>query len=317
LQEQPATRLNGTHQELYSFIEALNLNMDDSIAIFISPHLDDAILSCGGTIHRLAAQGVKVLIATVFTADFTGHDPLSDLAQTNLRVWGLGNRPFAKRCEEDRLAAKHLGAEIAHLGFQDCIYRRDIDGKFLYSERVVDVQVHPCDWINLEPALEKALGALLRQYTGRDVRVFCPLGLGAHVDHVLVRHAVERVSAEREVLYYEEIPYVLRSNVDAGQTQTMSPDMVAISDADLQARLNASACYVSQIPGLFPSSWEIYRQIADARLPISRKIYPIRYNVPASMQRMNASINRYSKAIGGERYWTVNAQPIVLEGHGS
>ena len=289
----------------------------NTVAIFISPHLDDAILSCGGTIHSLSARGASVIIATIFTADYNGLVPLSELARTNLRVWGLGGRPFVKRCEEDRLAAQHLGAQVEHFGFQDCIFRQDADGRFLYTQRVIGVPVHPCDWKNLEPALQVALGEFLRQYDSQNLRVFCPLALGGHVDHILVRHAVETLSLPHEILYYEEIPYAMRSQASGDQTKSMDPYTVNISDQDLQARVTASVYYDSQIPGLFPSQWEMLLEIMDARLPASRRVYPIRFDVPASMRRMETSLRKYRDRIGGERYWTAGAQPFVLEGYGS
>jgi LmbE family N-acetylglucosaminyl deacetylase len=300
------------------FIEACVMIMDtDTVALFISPHLDDAILSCGGTINRFGEQGGRIIIATIFTTDYKGQEPLSELARTNLRVWGLGESSFVKRCEEDRLAANHLGAQVEHFGFQDCIFRQDEEGRFLYTQRVIDVPVHPFDWKNLEPALKEALGSLFHRYAGQHLRIFCPLALGAHVDHILVRHAVESLVSPQEILYYEEFPYALRSNVGENQMKSMDPYTVNISDQDLQARLTASSYYASQIPGLFPSQREMLHEIMDAHLPASRRIYPIRFNVPASIRRMNAIIRKYSERIGGERYWTVGAQPIVLEGHGS
>jgi LmbE family N-acetylglucosaminyl deacetylase len=289
----------------------------DTVAIFISPHLDDAILSCGGYINHLNSQRIKVIIATVFTADYNSDAPLSELAQSNLRKWGLGAHPFAKRCEEDRLAASRLGAEILHLDFQDCIFRQDSQGNFLYTQRVIDVPVHSFDHDHLVPALKKSLDELLLKYSGRNVRIFCPLGLGAHVDHILVRIAVELVGSPERIAYYEEFPYTLRPNASGSQIESMDPRVVSLSETDLQARLTASAMYISQIPGLFPSRWETFHQILDARLPASRKIYPIRYNVPASIKRMDTFIRKYSETIGGERYWIADIAPIVLEGHGS
>ncbi|MHA1303522.1 MAG: PIG-L deacetylase family protein [Candidatus Heimdallarchaeaceae archaeon] len=35
--------------------------------IFLSPHLDDAVASCGGLIAKLVEQGNKVIVATFFT----------------------------------------------------------------------------------------------------------------------------------------------------------------------------------------------------------------------------------------------------------
>lgn len=289
----------------------------NTAALFISPHLDDAILSCGGYINHLHSQGIKVVVPTIFTADYNGETPLSELAQSNLRKWALGAYPFAKRCEEDRSAALCLGAEELHLGFQDCIFRQDAHGNFLYTRRVIDVPVHSFDLDHLVSALKKSLDELLLKYAGRNVRIFCPLGLGAHVDHLLVRLAVEVVSSPEMIAYYEEFPYALRTNVNGSQIESMSPRTVRLSQSDLQARLSASSEYISQIPGLFPSRWEMFHQIMDARLPASRKIYPIHYNVPASIKRMDTFIRKYSKTIGGERYWTADIAPIVLEGHES
>ena len=37
--------------------------------VYLSPHLDDAVLSCGGAIHRAGAAGEAVLVITVFAAE--------------------------------------------------------------------------------------------------------------------------------------------------------------------------------------------------------------------------------------------------------
>ena len=38
-----------------------------STALAISPHLDDAVFSCGGTLATLASSGWRVVVATLFT----------------------------------------------------------------------------------------------------------------------------------------------------------------------------------------------------------------------------------------------------------
>lgn len=62
-------------------------------ACIVSPHLDDAILSCGVVMQRLAAASRQVLGLSIFTAE----------ARTELR----------KR--EDRLAMARIGATPLHL----------------------------------------------------------------------------------------------------------------------------------------------------------------------------------------------------------
>jgi len=45
--------------------------------LFLSPHLDDAVYSCGGTIHQLTSQGTPVQILT-----FMAGDPPTPLPDT-------------------------------------------------------------------------------------------------------------------------------------------------------------------------------------------------------------------------------------------
>ena len=78
----------------------------------------------------------------------------------------------------------------------------------------------------------------------------CPLSLGGHVDHILVREAVE--SLHRPVLYYADVPYVLNN------PQTLEPAIVSfesqlfpVSEAGLEAWLKGVAAYRSQIASLF------------------------------------------------------------------
>jgi LmbE family N-acetylglucosaminyl deacetylase len=287
--------------------------MDNVTFLFISPHLDDVVMSCGGYINCLTAQGIKVIIATIVTADYNSGLPMSRLAQRGLRAWGLGNRPFVIRRGEDKAAAKVLGAEVVHFDFLDCIYRQDKNNHFLYTKRVRDVPVHPLDWEIFEPTLQTKLREYFQQYSTNSLRIVCPLSIGGHVDHILVRHAVESVSDPQARIYYEDFPYTLRSKANKNHLQLLKPYTTAISREDIQARLIASACYVSQIPGLFPSQLEMVHEIMDARLPATRRLFPIQHDVAASVRRMNIFIREYSKEIGGERYWA-NSNSFELYG---
>ncbi len=78
----------------------------------VSPHLDDAVFSCGGTLARLAAGGAAVTMATVFTRTAPG------------RAGAGGIDVMAVRRAEDRTAAARLGADRAvHLDFPDAPHR--------------------------------------------------------------------------------------------------------------------------------------------------------------------------------------------------
>ncbi|MBA4379671.1 MAG: PIG-L family deacetylase, partial [Anaerolinea sp.] len=55
--------------------------------IYISPHLDDAVLSCGGLIWEQSHAGTQVEIWTVCTGD-PPEGPLSPFAEVLHAEWG-------------------------------------------------------------------------------------------------------------------------------------------------------------------------------------------------------------------------------------
>jgi LmbE family N-acetylglucosaminyl deacetylase len=207
-----------------------------AVAIFVSPHLDDAALSCGGGIARLARAGVRVKVVSVFTADQPSGEPLSPLAKRSLASWATGDQPFALRRAENQAAMQILGAEAEDLGLLDAIYRRSESGKALYSDPLVAPT--PEDVERFLPQLKKALGQSSVATSGGEP-VFCPAGTGGHVDHLLVRQAIEQIAEPDEIVYYEEYPYSTRPEASSTATH-VSLRSAATSrnceDSSLQSR---------------------------------------------------------------------------------
>jgi len=213
--------------------------------IYLSPHFDDAVLSCGGLIWEQAQAGMPVEIWTIFAAD-PPPGPLSEFAKENHALWGVngGREIVAMRRDEDREAARLVGAKLVHFDFTDCIYRRSPEGEYLYNESVFDPP-HPSDR-DLPGQIAKALEPRLR---AEDV-VACPLTLGGHVDHVLVRQAAE--SLRMAQYYYADVPYVVK------YPQTLDPmiaelqsEFFAISEAGFLAWLKGVRAYKSQLSSLY------------------------------------------------------------------
>jgi len=75
--------------------------------IFLSPHLGDAVLSCGGMIYQLAQAGQAVQVITILAGD-PSPAPLSPFAQSLRDRWQAD--PAARR-GEDVKALTLLGAE--------------------------------------------------------------------------------------------------------------------------------------------------------------------------------------------------------------
>jgi LmbE family N-acetylglucosaminyl deacetylase len=277
--------------------------MTTADAIFVSPHLDDAALSCGGAIAHLVSAGLRVTVVTVFTADQPVGAPLSALARRAHASWGVGEQPFATRLDEDLAAMRSLGAKAEHLGLLDAIYRRSTSGEALYADPLVAPAAE-----DIERVLPQLMAALEASAIGaaREARVFCPESTGGHVDHTLVRSAVEQVVDAERLVYYSEFPYSTRPGVSAGgpgDAMASTAHTLPVTAEEVDARIAAVACYVSQLRGLFPSDAERLREIASARIPVVGRHLVRRADVAASRERMAVAVRSDIARLGGERYW--------------
>ncbi len=213
--------------------------------IYLSPHFDDAVLSCGGLIFEQARQGIQVEIWTIFAGDAPAG-PLSPLALRCHVDWGIPDvhELLAVRRDEDLAAAAIVGAQIAHFSLPDCIYRRSADGDPLYPDEVF-VPFHPFD-LGLDADIA---AALVTELEPADI-IVSPLAIGDHVDHRLARLAAERLN--HPLLYYADIPYVFRHpEMLEPVTQGMATDLYPVSEEGRSAWLEGSAAYQTQMVMLF------------------------------------------------------------------
>jgi LmbE family N-acetylglucosaminyl deacetylase len=222
--------------------------------VYLSPHLDDAVLSCGGRIWQQVRTGEHVLVVTVFAAPLAPGAPLSPFAQKLHARWGHPADAVTERQEEDLTALALLRAEATHWPYADCIYRRTSDGSFLYtSEEALWGEVHPAEK-GLVAELEARLSTLPLI---RDGAVYAPLAVGQHVDHRIVRRAVE--GSGHRLIYYEDFPYA--EDPRAGHAALMRgqyrAELVLLSEGALKAKIAAIACYRSQLSTFWADAVEM------------------------------------------------------------
>ncbi len=214
--------------------------------IYISPHLDDAVLSAGGFLYEQTRAGNPVEIWTI-VCGFPPPGELTPFAQVLHHVWGTGTaeETVNLRRAEDREAARIIGAKPVHFDVPDCIYRRGPDGEPLYLDiyaRPHAAEAHVPDQIaqNIVPRLQA------------DDQVICQLGIGGHVDHVLVRQAAERLA--RPLWYAADLPYLFKQPGElAPQVAGMNMSLHAITEAGLEAWIEAVLVYKSQLSSIFES----------------------------------------------------------------
>lgn len=221
-------------------------------AIYLSPHLDDVALSCGGQIARQTAVGQSVLIVTV-TAGEVASTGMSSLGQQLHLHWQIQQENgVATRRLEDAHACSVLQADFVHWEVPDAIYRlHPFTQVPLYASiAALAGNLHP-----VEMSLVTAVARLLQSLpTYRQLYV--PLAVGNHVDHQLVRLAAEHCFG-MQLFYYEDYPYaqvpeLLEEKLRDGSWQC---EVIPLSRADLTTKLTAIACFSSQISSLF-QSWD-------------------------------------------------------------
>lgn len=209
--------------------------------IFLSPHLDDAVLSCGGILWELVQRGDVVEVWTVFAGD--ASLPLSDYAQSLHRRWAVDENGMQVRREEDLAACRVLGVTARHFPFRDVIYRRFTDGTpVVRRDEDLFQSPHP-----QELSLIDAVHSQLLERCPSGAVIVVPLTLGGHVDHRLVRAAAERLPNER--WYYADFPYITLHGLtdDRFVESNWKVRKIEVSDCGLSAWQQAVACFRSQI----------------------------------------------------------------------
>jgi LmbE family N-acetylglucosaminyl deacetylase len=259
----------------------MSLTWPNATHIYLSPHLDDAVLSCGGSIFDQAHRGETIAVITLFAASPPADHQLSPYAQLLHQRWQASappgidfSNPTAVRREEDirALAVLSPSIQVIHHRLLDCIYRVEpLTGETLYaSEEAIFGDVQPAD-----PALaDLQVAPLLPE----KATLYLPLAIGNHVDHQVVRSAVEKWEIPRHQLrYYEDYPYVAYPGAleaTLGDPSRWEAIPHALSEKTLAAKIRAAAEHISQLS----TFWE-------------------------SEAAMSAAVREQAQRSGGERLW--------------
>ena len=211
--------------------------------IYLSPHLDDAVLSAGGLIYEQTKSGIPVQIWT-FMCGYPPDLPegeYSSFAQALHTLWGFSSAQEGIRIrrQEDKSAAARVGASVVHFDFLDCIYRRGANGDWLYYE------------ISIPPREEDAeipsqIAEVVSTRLMPDDVLVCQLSVGSHVDHVLVRQAAELLG--RPLLYDADIPYLFEKRHELEpKAAGMKESVHMVTETGLNSWQEAILEYKSQI----------------------------------------------------------------------
>jgi LmbE family N-acetylglucosaminyl deacetylase len=212
--------------------------------LFLSPHFDDVVGSCGGSVWRLASGGQSVRILTIFG----GREllPFSKVAQQLHRKWSV-EQPVEQRRLEDESACHTLGCQSAFLEFSDAIYRQSADGRHLYPSfgalwGPIKIQ---------DSGLIQRITAEVRKHMDSGTLIYCPLAIGKHVDHVITRDCGRALQVHGStVIFYKDFYYdgKWREEIERFLLRDFE---VTLTPQEFDKKITAFSAYVSQISCLF------------------------------------------------------------------
>jgi hypothetical protein len=216
--------------------------------LLLSPHLDDAALSC----CRRLQHGDVTNVATVFAGEPARGGHLSD--------W-------------DRLThATDSGVRLAERKVEDATAWASVDQPF--------VQLNYIESESDSLAVSDLRNSMRHHARGCDT-VLIPAGIGNHPHHILVRdEAIAALSAHKKIILYGELPYaafygwpelgLANLDVPAYWASCMAPVEAAfgnlvprlawLTPSELQWKLSLLSHYPSQMTAVGGGSLDLIRQ---------------------------------------------------------
>lgn len=225
--------------------------------IFFSPHADDVVLSCGGTIHSLASESKPVEVIGVFA----GIPPTrrhSAYARQLHAKWQLPVNAIAERWEEDTEAMHRVGVTaFEHWDHLEAPYRITPDGDPLYATNEDLTGEVSSEDRKLRTEISQRVKSCLER-SDKTVSYF-PLSLGHHVDHqILFAIGLEMRASGKQVRFYEDYPYAEAYEVN-GHKEWQQEVLPIV----LGPKIRAASAYTSQLRGLGGSTAALEKRLSN------------------------------------------------------
>lgn len=220
-------------------------NLSRYSRMYVSPHLDDAALSCGGAI---AAAPADALVITLCTAAPPPGASFNAVAVEFHAEWGLAPAEvMGARLAEDAAAMAILGVDYYYAGMLDAIYRvPDV-----YDSRATLYRPP----VPGDPMTSQVHALLVALHHGApQATLYLPLGVGDHVDHLAVFEAAASLPT-LPVAFYDDLNYALAPGAVEHRLaligRSLVSECVPIDEPALRSKIAAIAAYASQMDALF------------------------------------------------------------------
>ena len=202
--------------------------------LLLSPHADDIAYSIGGIL-------VQKYIANATLVTVFQRSSYLPFVETVSSV----EEAMAIRYKEDFTFAKKLDLNYGGLGLNDTTQRGyDLDLIF----KLTDYRQDP-DSLKIIQALHSFFDQCVE-----ITRLWVPLAIGNHIDHLLVLNAVLewQTDYQPELIFYEDIPYAAWQDLNDIETlvhqkiKSAKPENIDVSEC-FEEKLENLKIYVSQV----------------------------------------------------------------------
>ncbi len=183
---------------LLSIFPAIEAKQYDHI--FVSPHLDDVVFSCGGLISKLIHENSSVLVITFYSK----QPPNSELTKKQMKF-----SDYEIRLVEDSLALSYLKVDFQYLDLEERLYIAPP------LKRILDVFKSPDEGVKgyfRQENISEICKEIVRD--NPSSKIYFPIGAGNHYDHTEIFYSVlqELNALNTGQIYFYEDAYVLFGN---------------------------------------------------------------------------------------------------------
>lgn len=231
--------------------------------VFLSPHQDDAALSCAELLSQLSGK-TELTIINFFTKSSEKSYTLSAKKFLQASGYDDANDLYKERKKEDIAALSTFKAKVINFDFEDALFRKKKHSSFLgkllpeFDHIYPTYRWHIVKKIASNDYVVSEIKKKLQVYKNKKILVFAPYGVGMHADHRIAREVCEELF-EKYVLY-SDFPYNVRENMH--YLSNKKEDIYKLKP-DMKKKRLVIGGYKTQVSGLFP----------DGTIPNHEEVY--------------------------------------------
>ena len=216
-----------------------------NVILVLSPHLDDAAFSVGPLLAELCDRA-KIVVATAFAKSELEPAGFALACQLDKGLPAEADYMAIRRAEDIEWS-RRIGAETVHGAFAEAPHRGYESAKELFGPVLATDK--------LEDALKTWFLELAQTF--KPSAVLCPVGIGNHVDHFLVREAARAsLDSKLPLFFFKDQPYASGLNTFhvkdyLGNLNIWHELRMPLSKKSLVHAQFAAEAYETQIPFQF------------------------------------------------------------------